>query len=155
MINVYNRYKCSVIAVQKVDDDISKYGVIQPRHLEKNIYQILDMVEKPKIEEAPSNLAIIGRYILTPELFDILETIKADRTGEIQLTNGLKELGKRQAIYACEFKGKRYDAGSKIGFLQATVEFALKSQDIGKEFSKYLANLDLINRCHKKNTKGE
>ena len=153
MISIYNRYKCSVIAVQKVDDDISKYGVIQPRYLEKNIYQVLDMIEKPRPDEAPSNLAIIGRYILTPELFDILKNIKKDRTGEIQLTNGLKELAKRQAIYACEFTGKRYDAGSKIGFLQATVEFALKSQDVGKEFAQYLAGLDLANPNKKKNKK--
>ncbi len=153
MIDIYNRYKCSVIAVQKVDDDISKYGVIQPRYLEKNIYQVLDMVEKPRPDEAPSNLAIIGRYILTPELFDILKNIKKDRTGEIQLTNGLKELVKRQAIYACEFTGKRYDAGSKIGFLQATVEFALKSQDVGKEFAQYLAGLQLTTPNKKKNKK--
>ena len=153
MIDIYNRYKCSVIAVQKVDDDISKYGVIQPRYLEKNIYQVLDMVEKPRPDEAPSNLAIIGRYILTPELFDILKNIKKDRTGEIQLTNGLKELVKRQAIYACEFTGKRYDAGSKIGFLQATVEFALKSQDVGKEFAQYLAGLELTTPNKKKNKK--
>lgn len=153
MIDIYNRYKCSVIAVQKVDDDISKYGVIQPRYLEKNIYQVLDMVEKPRPDEAPSNLAIIGRYILTPELFDILKNIKKDRTGEIQLTNGLKELAKRQAIYACEFTGKRYDAGSKIGFLQATVEFALKSQDVGKEFAQYLAGLELTTPNKKKNKK--
>lgn len=145
MIDVYNKYKCSVIAVQKVTDNISQYGVIKPRHLENNIYQILDMVEKPTPDKAPSDLAIIGRYILTPELFDILETIKADHSGEIQLTNGLRELLKRQAIYACEFVGKRYDAGSKIGFLQATVEFALKSQDVGKEFSQYLSLLDLKN----------
>lgn len=153
MIDIYNRYKCSVIAVQKVDDDISKYGVIQPRYLEKNIYQVLDMVEKPRPDEAPSNLAIIGRYILTPEVFDILKNIKKDRTGEIQLTNGLKELVKRQAIYACEFTGKRYDAGSKIGFLQATVEFALKSQDVGKEFAQYLAGLQLTTPNKKKNKK--
>ena len=82
---------------------------------------------------------------MTPELFDILEKTGTDRTGEIQLTNGLRELGKRQAIYACEFTGKRYDAGSKIGFLQATVEFALKSHDVGKEFSQYLTKLDLVN----------
>lgn len=144
MIDVYNRYKCSVIAVQRVSDDISKYGVIQPRHLENNVYQVLDMVEKPTAKEAPSDLAIIGRYILTPELFNILEKTAVDeRTGEIQLTYGLRELGKRQAIYACEFTGKRYDAGSKLGFLQATVEFALRRADIGKEFSEYLAALDL------------
>ncbi len=158
MINVYNRYKCSVIAVQRVTDDISRYGVIQPRHLEKNVYQVLDMVEKPPANEAPSDLAIIGRYILTPEVFQILETTAEDRTGEIQLTNALRELGKRQAIYACEFTGKRYDAGSKIGFLQATVEFALKSQDVGDEFSEYLSSLDLasfIKNTKKRNGKTE
>ena len=146
LIDVYNRYKCSVIAVQKVSDDISKYGVIQPRHLENNVYQVLDLVEKPSQEDAPSDLAIIGRYILTPEIFALLEETAIDRSGEVQLTNGLRELGKRQAIYACEFTGKRYDAGSKLGFLQATVEFALKSQDIGDEFRQYLAGLGLTNR---------
>ncbi|MGA1875510.1 MAG: UTP--glucose-1-phosphate uridylyltransferase GalU [bacterium] len=152
LINVYNRYKCSVIAVQRVSDDISKYGVIQPRHLDDNVYQVLDMVEKPSQQDAPSDLAIIGRYILTPEIFDLLEKTAIDRTGEVQLTNGLRELGKRQAIYACEFTGKRYDAGSKLGFLQATVEFALKSQDIGDEFRQYLASLGLAGGKTKKSS---
>jgi len=145
LIEVYDRYKCSVIAVQRVTDDISQYGVINPRHLENNVYQVLDLVEKPSPSDAPSDLAIIGRYILTPEIFDVLERIGMDKSGEIQLTNGLRELSKRQAIYACEFKGKRYDAGSKLGFLQATVEFALKTPDLAEGFARYLKSLDLSN----------
>lgn len=139
MIDVYSKYKCSVLAVQKVPKEhISQYGVIKARHLEDNVYQVLDMVEKPEAEKAPSNLAIIGRYILTPEIFTCLEQTKSDRTGEIQLTNGLRLLNKKQAIFACEFTGERYDAGSKIGFLKATVEFALKRQDLHEEFKEYL-----------------
>ncbi len=139
MIDVYAKYKCSVIAVQRVPKEhISKYGVIKARHLENNIYQVLNMVEKPEAEKAPSDLAIIGRYILTPEIFSCLEQTKKDRTGEIQLTNGLRLLNKKQAIFACEFVGKRYDAGSKIGFLKATVEFALKRPDLAEEFERYL-----------------
>ena len=130
-IEVYNKYKCSVLAVQKVPKEhISKYGVIKARKMEENLYQVLDMVEKPDADKAPSDLAIIGRYILTPEIFECLEKTKEDRVGEIQLTNGLRLLNKKQAIYACEFIGKRYDAGSKIGFLKATVEFALKRPDL-------------------------
>ena len=139
MIDIYAKYKCSVLAVQRVPKEhISKYGVIKARHLEANIYQVLNMVEKPEAEKAPSDLAIIGRYILTPEIFGCLEQTKMDRTGEIQLTNGLRLLNKKQAIFACEFVGERYDAGSKIGFLKATVEFALKRPDLSEEFKAYL-----------------
>jgi UTP--glucose-1-phosphate uridylyltransferase len=139
MIDVYSKYKCSVLAVQKVPkENISKYGVIKARHLEDNIFQVLDLVEKPEPEKAPSDLAIIGRYILTPEIFMCLEQTKKDRTGEIQLTNGLRLLNKKQAIFACEFVGERYDAGSKIGFLKATIEFALKRPDLAEEFRGFL-----------------
>ncbi|MGA1868060.1 MAG: UTP--glucose-1-phosphate uridylyltransferase GalU [bacterium] len=142
MNRAYQKYKCPIIAVQKVPkEDIHKYGVIKARPMENNVYQVLDMVEKPTAEEAPSDLAIIGRYILTPEIFTELEQTKEDRTGEIQLTNGLRSLNQKQAVYALEFKGRRYDAGSKFGFLQATVEFALKRPDLSSQFEEYLVNL--------------
>jgi UTP--glucose-1-phosphate uridylyltransferase len=100
-----------------------------------------DLVEKPPFAEAPSNLAIIGRYILTPEIFEVLEKTAVDNGGEIQLTNGLRLLLERQSIHAYRFEGKRYDAGDKLGFLKATVEFALKREDLGKEFGAYLREL--------------
>lgn len=139
LLNVYAKYKCSVLAVQRVPkEEISKYGVIKARHMENNVYQVLDMVEKPEADNAPSDLAIIGRYILTPEIFKCLEKTKKDKTGEIQLTNGLCLLNKEQAIYACEFTGERFDAGTKIGFLKTTVEFALKRPDLAGEFRAFL-----------------
>jgi UTP--glucose-1-phosphate uridylyltransferase len=104
---------------------------------------VTDLVEKPSPEEAPSNLGIVGRYVLTPQVFEELEQTPSDAKGEIQLTNGLKSLLRRQAVYACEIKGRRYDTGSKLGFLQATVELALKRSDIGKAFREYLKELDL------------
>jgi len=104
---------------------------------------VMDLIEKPRYEEAPSNLAIIGRYILTPEIFDVLEKTSPDAGGEIQLTNGLRKLLERQPIHAYRFEGKRYDAGDKLGFLKATVEFALKREDLGKEFGIYLKSLNL------------
>ena len=158
MNKVYEKYKCTVLAVQRVPKkDIHKYGVIKARKMEDNIYQVLDMVEKPKAEEAPSDLAIIGRYILTPDIFPMLEETKEDRTGEIQLTNGLRLLNEKQAVFAYELNCRRYDAGSKQGFLQATVELALKRSDLGDEFREYLINLlqDQIgnkNKTEKSNT---
>jgi len=122
---------------------IQSYGVIKERHIEDNIYQVLDLIEKPAPEKAPSELAIIGRYILTPEIFPALEKTKPDTGGEIQLTNALKLLHHKQAIYACQFEGKRYDAGNKLGFLKATVEYALRRPDLGAEFKEYLRTLNL------------
>ncbi|MCX7845737.1 MAG: UTP--glucose-1-phosphate uridylyltransferase GalU [Dictyoglomaceae bacterium] len=144
MINIYERYKCSVIAVEKVPkEEVKNYGIIAGKELENGLYQISDLIEKPSLEEAPSNLAIVGRYILTPEIFNMLEKVKPGRGGEIQLTDGLKLLLEKEAIYAYEFKGKRYDTGNKLGFLIASVELALKREDIGKIFKEYLKNLDL------------
>jgi UTP--glucose-1-phosphate uridylyltransferase len=148
LLNVYDKYQASVLAVQTVEGpEISRYGVIQDYPLPKNgderIRRISDLVEKPSWGEAPSNLAIIGRYILTPEIFSILKHTLPDRRGEIQLTNGLRALLKIQPIYAYRFKGKRYDAGDKLGYLMATVEFALKREDLGETFREYLQSLDL------------
>ncbi|MCS7201342.1 MAG: UTP--glucose-1-phosphate uridylyltransferase GalU [Dictyoglomus sp.] len=144
MISIYERYKCSVIAVERVaEEEVKNYGIIAGKELENGLYQITDLIEKPSLEEAPSNLAIVGRYILTPEIFNMLEKVKPGRGGEIQLTDGLKLLLEREAIYAYEFKGKRYDTGNKLGFLIASVELALKREDIGKIFKEYLKNLNL------------
>ncbi|MBI3988743.1 MAG: UTP--glucose-1-phosphate uridylyltransferase GalU [candidate division NC10 bacterium] len=144
LMEVSERYRCSVIGVQHVPpEEIESYGIIEAREIEDHVYQIADMVEKPKPEEAPSDLAIIGRYILTPEIFPILKETPPDQGGEIQLTDALRGLLKQQAVYALEFQGKRYDAGSKLGFLKATVEYALKRPDIAPAFLEYLKGLDL------------
>lgn len=145
MIDVYREVGHSVIAVQKVPrEDISSYGVIAgERDGGSRCWNVRDLVEKPPVSEAPSDMAVIGRYILEPEIFDILETTERGRGGEIQLTDGLQKLLETQKIFAYEFEGKRYDTGSKLGFLQATVEFALKRDDLGVEFRKYLKNLKL------------
>ncbi len=149
MVEVFEKYHTSVLATQVVNGpDISLYGVIKGSPIpdergENRVYCVEDLVEKPPYSEAPSNLAIIGRYILTPEIFDVLEDTPPDGSGEIQLTNGLKRLLERQPIHACRFEGKRYDAGDKLGFLKATVEFALRREDLGVEFRSYLKSLDL------------
>jgi UTP--glucose-1-phosphate uridylyltransferase len=147
MISVFERYGSSVLATQRVEgSDISRYGVIkgepaEPGAVTSRTYRVRDLVEKPPYSEAPSNLAIIGRYILTPEIFEVLERTQPDKSGEVQLTNGLKMLLEIQPIHAYRFQGKRYDAGDKLGFLKATVEFALKREDLGKEFADYLKSL--------------
>jgi UTP--glucose-1-phosphate uridylyltransferase len=147
LVDVFDRLDGPVIAVERVPrEDISSYGVIaiEPNgSLGPGIHQIRDLVEKPPKEEAPSDLAIIGRYVLTPDIFPALEKIKSDRTGEIQLTNGLRELLKTRPIYAVEVNGVRHDTGNKLGFLKAVVYFALRRPDLADKFSAYLAGLDL------------
>jgi UTP--glucose-1-phosphate uridylyltransferase len=147
LIDAFEDLDGPVIAVERVPrDEISSYGVIavEPNaRLGAGIYQVRDLVEKPPQDEAPSDLAIIGRYVLTPDIFPALAAIKSDRTGEIQLTNGLRELLKTRPIYACEVKGVRHDTGNKLGFLKAVVYFALRRPDLAGKFSEYLASLDL------------
>ena len=149
LIDVFDRLGGPVLAVERVPrEDISSYGVIaiEPNtSLGDGIYQVKDLVEKPPKEEAPSDLAIIGRYVLTPDIFPALATIatKSDRTGEIQLTNGLRELLKTRPIYACEVKGVRHDTGNKLGFLKAVVYFALRRPDLKDKFAAYLQSLSL------------
>ena len=147
LIDVFERLQGPVLAVERVPrDDISSYGVIAieaDARLGDGIYQVRDLVEKPPKEEAPSDLAIIGRYVLTPDIFPCLAKTKSDRTGEIQLTNGLRELLKSRPIYACEVKGVRHDTGNKLGFLKAVVYFALRRPDLAGKFSDYLTSLDL------------
>ncbi len=144
LIKVYDEKNAPVIAVQKVPmENVSAYGVIEPKPAGDRVYQILSMVEKPPREKAPSDLAIIGRYILTPEVFDYIEATAPDGRGEIQLTTALDAMLADGAIYACQFTGTRYDAGDKLGFLQATVEYALRSKELGGPFREYLKNLPL------------
>jgi UTP--glucose-1-phosphate uridylyltransferase len=133
-----------VIAIQEVARaETRQYGIVAGEREEERVVRITGMVEKPAPEDAPSNLAIIGRYILPPEIFEILEATRSDVGGEIQLTSALSTLLERRPIDGCLFEGKRYDAGDKLGFLKATVEFALKREDLGGEFRKYLRSLDL------------
>src|SRR5262245_1106205 len=147
LIDVFERLDGPVLAVERVPrEDISNYGVIAidpgSRHGD-GIYRVRDLVEKPPREEAPSDLAIIGRYLLTPDIFPALANTKSDRTGEIQLTNVLRELLQSRPIYACEVKGVRHDTGNKLGFLKAVVYFALRRPDLADKFSDYLTSLDL------------
>jgi UTP--glucose-1-phosphate uridylyltransferase len=146
MVDVYESYGGPVIAVQQVPrGEISAYGVIDgiPEGDSGRLFRIRDMVEKPKAEDAPSDLAIIGRYILTPDIFDELESTPRGAGGEIQLTDGLRRLKQRRTLYGYQFEGVRHDAGNKLGFLKATVEFALKREDLGGPFREYLKSLNL------------
>lgn len=144
LLNVFYEKHHPVVAIEEVaPSDVSSYGIISGKLVDENLYEISDMVEKPSKQDAPSNLAIIGRYILTPDLFNALGQVKPDAKGEIQLTNGLKLLLKQRPIFGYKFKGTRYDAGNKLGFLKATVEIALKRKDLGEAFRKYLLSLKL------------
>jgi UTP--glucose-1-phosphate uridylyltransferase len=146
MIKIYERYKSSVIAIQKVaPQDTKSYGIISPKRVEDRVYRVSDLVEKPEPKDAPSNLGIVGRYILTPEIFEMLEKTTPGKGGEIQLTDGLRLLLGQQPIYAYQFEGIRYDTGTPLGFLKASVEFALNRPDIRDEFKKYLRQLKLSN----------
>ena len=142
MIEVYDKYQSSVLGVQTVDvKDVNKYGIIAGTQLERQVYEVKDMVEKPKMGEAPSNVAVLGRYIITPQIFDFLEKQEIGAGGEIQLTDALNKLAKVEKMYAYDFVGRRYDVGNKMGFLQATVEFALKRPELREEFEAYLKDI--------------
>ncbi|QGU94985.1 UTP--glucose-1-phosphate uridylyltransferase GalU [Clostridium bovifaecis] len=142
LIDCYNEYKTTILGVQEVPKkDVSKYGIVQGMHIEDRVYKVKDLVEKPKTEEAPSNVAILGRYIITPQIFNILSETQPGKSGEIQLTDALKTLIKQEAMYAFKFEGRRYDVGDKLGFLEATVEFALKREELRSEFMKYLLSI--------------
>ena len=139
MMEHFNECKGSIIGIQKVPmTDVSNYGVIGGVEIAEKLYKISEMVEKPSPEEAPSNMAIMGRYIITPEIFECLERTKPGKNNEIQLTDALALLLGKQAIYAFEYTGKRYDVGNRLGFLQATVEIALTRDDLKNEFREYL-----------------
>ena len=144
LLDVFERYGHPVLAIERVPRDrIQQYGVIAGRNVGGNVWQIDDLVEKPLPKDAPSDLAIIGRYVLTPDIFPILAETAADKRGEIQLTDALRTLRTRRPMYAVEFEGKRYDTGDKLGFLKATVEFALARPDLADEFRAYLRSIDL------------
>src|ERR1700735_2691244 len=147
LLDVYEFYGASVVALMEVPkEQISAYGVVDAEPVAHNggrdrLYRIRNLVEKPKAEEAPSNLAIIGRYLMSPEILSPLAATEPGSGGEIQLTDGLKHVLRSRPIYGYRFEGKRYDAGDKLGFLKATVEFALKRYDLGEEFREYLKNI--------------
>ena len=146
LLDVFEHHRGPVIAVERVPRErIHQYGVVAGHQVEgpkgARVWQITEMVEKPKAEQAPSDLAIIGRYVLTPDLFALLAETTPDQRGEIQLTDGLRRLLKQRPMYAVEFQGKRYDTGDKLGFLKATVEFALARPDLADEFRAYLRSL--------------
>ena len=147
LMDVFDKTQCSVLATQVVEGPgISAYGVLEGKPVPGSngkLYEVVSLVEKPRPEEAPSNLAVIGRYILTPTVFETLADLKAGAGGELQLTDGLKQLLKKEKIYGYVFEGKRHDTGDKLGFLKATVEFALKRPDLGGPLRQYLKSLNL------------
>ena len=139
MIDAYDEYKTSILGVQEVaKENVDKYGILDVKYIEDRVYKVKDMVEKPSVEDAPSNIAILGRYIITPEIFNILENQEAGKGGEIQLTDALQTLATKEAIYAYNFEGRRYDVGDKLGFLEATVDFALKRPELRDDFMAFL-----------------
>ena len=144
MIEIFEKYDAPVIATMQVaGEDISRFGVIDAEEIEPNVFKIRDMVEKPAFADAPSDLAIIGRYIFTPDIFEAIEQTTPGSGGEIQITDAMRILLKKRPFYAVKLEGKRHDAGDKLGFLIATVELALKREDLGSEFRNYLKTLDL------------
>lgn len=146
MIEVYEKYQAPILATMQVEGEaISRFGVIETEETEDpNVFRVCDMVEKPAYEDAPSDLAIIGRYILTPDVFDAIKRTEKGAGGEIQITDAMRLMLKEgKPFYAVKLEGTRHDAGDKLGFLKATVEFALRREDLGKEFREYLRSLDL------------
>ncbi|MBU5315157.1 UTP--glucose-1-phosphate uridylyltransferase GalU [Clostridium bornimense] len=144
LIDCFDEYKTSVLGVQRVaEDQVSKYGIVEGIEIEDRVYKVRNLVEKPKEGETNSNIAILGRYIITPKIFEILEHTAPGKGGEIQLTDALQTLMGEEAMYAYNFEGRRYDVGDKLGFLQATVEYALKREELKDDFREYLKSLDL------------
>jgi len=146
MIDQFNQTQASIIATQQVDGPaISSYGVIDATPVKDNdrLYEVRNMVEKPRLADAPSNLAIIGRYILTPAIFEVLDQTPLGAGGELQLTDALRLLLKQEKIFGYRYQGRRHDAGDKLGFLKATVEFALKRPELSRQFREYLKSLEL------------
>lgn len=139
LIDIYDKYRTTVLGVQRVpQEDVSKYGIVAGRQVDDRVFKVTDMIEKPEIDEAPSNIAILGRYIISPSIFSYLENVSPGKNGEIQLTDALKDMMHHETMYAYDFIGRRYDVGNKMGFLQATVEFALDRDDLRDEFSSWL-----------------
>ncbi len=144
LIDVYEENGKSVLGVQKVDkSQVDKYGIVYGENIKGRLYKVNDLVEKPAVDEAKSNIAILGRYVLSPEIFESIENTKPGKGGEIQLTDALIDLCRKQEMFAYVFEGKRYDAGDKLGYLKATVEFALEKDEVKDEFRAYLKDLNL------------
>lgn len=145
LVDQYERVGASVVGVQTVSwDDVSKYGIIEPsvQHSSKGkLHKLVNMIEKPKVEQAPSNMAVLGRYVLTPEIFDMLETQTPGSGDEIQLTDAIKRLMDKQAVYAYEFDGVRYDVGDKFGFVKATIDFSLEREDLKDQVRDYIKEI--------------
>ncbi len=145
MVDIYKKYRYSVLAVQRVrDDNVSKYGIIKGTKIGKRLFKVEDLVEKPEIHEAPSNLAIIGRYILTPNIFDFISETKPGKGGEIQLTDAIKSLLSIQPVYALEFEGTRYDGGNKLDLLKAQLVYGLKNEELKNGLIEFIKKLDFI-----------
>lgn len=142
LMDVFERYNTTILGCQPVDrEHVDKYGIVDGTYIEEDLYRVNDLIEKPSVEDAPSNQAILGRYIITPQIFDFLEHTKPGVGGEIQLTDALKALAKEEPMYAYNFKGRRYDVGDKLGYLEATIEYALRRQDLRDEFKEYIERL--------------
>ncbi len=142
ILDIFNRYHCSVIGLEEVPkEDVFKYGIVSGKEIENGVFKLDNFIEKPSVEEAPSNTAIIGRYIFTSKIFEELEKAHIGKRGEIQLTDAIMSLSKQEVIYGKIIEGKRFDCGSKEGFLRATVEFALNDKEIGNEFKDYLRKI--------------
>jgi UTP--glucose-1-phosphate uridylyltransferase len=152
MVDIYARERCSLLAVQTVPrEETSSYGIVKTEPGERGMHRIIGIVEKPRPENAPSNLAVVGRYVLTPEIFDHLEKVKPGASGEIQLTDGIAALLQDQRALAYEFQGVRHDCGSKLGYLQANVVYALRHPEIGNDFSAFLDSLPLKSKKSRSN----
>ena len=142
LIDCFNEYKTTILGVQTVDPkNVDKYGIVDGLHIEDRVYKVKRLVEKPSVDEAPSNVAILGRYIITPQIFEILENTAPGKGNEIQLTDALETLIKNEAMYAYDFEGRRYDVGDKLEFLQATVEYALRKKELRDGFIEYLKTI--------------
>lgn len=139
LIDVYRKYQCSVVALMKTPPELmEKYGMVKFQQVEKKVVQVLDCVEKPKREEAPSDLGIVARYLFTPEIFEALSETKPGALGEIQITDAIARLARKGRVYGCIFQGERFDAGDKLGYLQATIHYALKHPELGDRFRAWL-----------------
>ena len=142
MIDVYNEYNATVVGVQTVPHEVTfQYGIVDGKYVDDRVYKVKDLVDKPAVEKAPSDIAILGRYILTPDVFRYLENQEKGAGGEIQLTDALKRMAKEQAVYAYDFKGHRYDCGDKVGFLQAGIEFGLRRPELRERLESYIKEL--------------
>ncbi|MBP0621792.1 UTP--glucose-1-phosphate uridylyltransferase GalU [Cupriavidus consociatus] len=147
MVDTYNHYNCSVLGVEEISPEQSRsYGVVDGREWEPGVIKVSSIVEKPAPEDAPSNLGVVGRYILTPRIFDHLRELKPGAGGEFQLTDAIQSLLNQEQVLAYRYQGRRYDCGSKLGYLKATVEFALKHPEVGAEFSAYLESREHLTR---------